>query len=359
MRHPNVGEMRLHLVALPHVRLGTSSTHLCAYSGKIMKFCKMMGDRNEVFLYAPESDPVPGARLIQCLSEHARIAIFGKDDPNRLPDWPTDEQSRLFNLAATAKIAEHADPQNLVLLSGGWTHRPILEALSAMLCAEPFCGYPGILTERVAFESYAWMHSVYAKKGIENIRWYDRVIPPFCDPDEFPHLNNGRGDYLLFVGRMIGRKGPHIALQIAKAAKMPLYVAGAGGDGGFGGDINYLGPVGIEERAKLMAGARALICPTTYVEPGGNVAIEAMMSGTPVIAPDCGVFSETVSHGLSGFHFRTLRTGVDAVETATELRPDKIRAYARERYSLEAIAPKFERWFDDLQQLWGDGWNTL
>lgn len=351
--------MRLHLVALPHVRLGTSITHFCAYSAKVERFCRMMRDHHEIFLYAPESDSVPGATLIQCLSENERLAIFGKDDPNRLPNWPTDQQSLIFNLAATAKIAENPEPHDLVLLCGGWTHRLIKDALPAMLCAEPFCGYEGILTDRVAFESYAWMHTVYAQKGIKDIRWYDRVIPPFCDHLEFPHLNDGKGDYLLFIGRMIGRKGPHIALKISKAAGLPLWVAGAGGDGGFGKDINYLGPVGIEDRAKLMAGARAFICPTTYIEPGGNVAIEAMMAGTPVIAPDCGVFSETVRHGVSGFHFRTLKQGVNAVQSAERLNPTSIRVYAKKNYSLEAIAPKFQQWFDDLQQLWGEGWNTL
>lgn len=351
--------MKLHLVALPHVRLGTPTTHLCAYSAKVERFVRMMRDRHEIFLYAPESDSIPGAKLVQCLSENARIAIFGKDDPNRLPDWPTDEQSRIFNLAAAAKIAENADERDLVLLVGGWTHHLIKNSLPAMLCAEPFCGYEGILTDRVAFESYAWMHTVYAQKAIKNIRWYDRVIPPFCDPAEFQHRNEGQGDYLLFVGRMIGRKGPHVALEIAKAAKLPLWVAGAGGDGGFGEDINYLGPVGIEERAKLMAGARALICPTLYVEPGGNVAIEAMMAGTPVIAPDCGVFSETVRHGISGFHFRTLKQGVAAVMNASRLNPHSVCAHALKHYSLAAIAPKFDAWFDDLQQLWGDGWAAL
>lgn len=352
--------MRLHLVSLPHVRLGTPNTHLCAYSAKVEKFVRMMRDRHEIFLYAPESDVVSGANLVQCLSEHARIAIFGKDDQNRLPDWPTDVQSRLFNLTTAAKIFERAEPYDLVLLTGGWTHSQIKAALPELMCVEPFVGYEGILTDKCAFESHAWMHTVYAQKGIKDIRWYDRVIPPFVDPAEFPTLNDGKGEYLLFVGRMIHRKGPHIALQIAKAAGLPLVVAGAGGDGGFGKDIDYRGPVGIEERAKLMAGARALICPTTYVEPGGNVAIEAMMAGTPVIAPDCGVFSETVQSEVSGFHFRTLKEAVDAATVGSIcLRPESIRQYAFDRYSLEAIAPKFDRWFEAVNELWGKGWDAL
>jgi glycosyltransferase involved in cell wall biosynthesis len=255
----------------------------------------------------------------------------------------------------------------LVLLSGGTTHKLIADALPKQLVCEPFVGYHGILGERswAAYESYAHMHSVYARRRIDDIRWFDAVIPPFCDPDEFPHLNDGNGKYLLFLGRLINRKGPHIALDIAKRCGMPLYVAGAGGkmDGnaivGNGvrleGDVRLVGPVDVEARAKLLAGAKALLCPTTYCEPGGNVAIEAMMAGTPVITADFGVFAETIAHGVSGFHFRMPREGVAAVEKTSILSPMQIRDYAVSKYSLGAVAPRFDGWLERLSTLFGDG----
>ena len=39
--------------------------------------------------------------------------------------------------------------------------------------------------------------------------------------------------------------------------------------------------------------------------------------------------------------------------------PALIREWALGRYSLEAVAPQYERWFDQLATLWGEGWNTL
>ncbi len=65
-------------------------------------------------------------------------------------------------------------------------------------------------------------------------------------------------------------------------------------------------PVGVEGRRKLMAEAAAFICPTQYVEPYGNVAIEAQASGTPVICTDWGGFTETVLHGYTGYRCRTM-----------------------------------------------------
>lgn len=358
--------MRLHLVALPHTRVEPSFCG-CAYTAKALKFCKMMGARHEIFLYAPEGPPVKGATLIPCLSEAQRTTTFGADDPARLPNWPTDAESLLFNRTAAKAIQERAQPRDLVLFTGGRTHLPIAEELPNMMHCEPGVGYEGVFTDKCAFESYAWMHHVYAKGGFADIRWFDCVIPPYCDPDEFPHLNEGKGDYLLFLGRLISRKGPHIAQQIAKAAGLPLKVAGAGGrmEGGKllglditidGEGVDYVGPVDVQERGKLLAGARALLVPTTYCEPGGNVAIEAMLAGTPVIAPDWGVYSETVMNGVSGFHFRMFQEAVDAVRKSPHLTPRTIRNYALGRYSLDAVGPLYDAWLNRIVALFGAGW---
>lgn len=373
--------MKIHLCALPQVRLGTASTHLCAYSGKIVKFCKMMGRDYEIIVYAPESDPIQGATLVDCLSDEGRQAIFGKDSDDRLPNWPTDEQSLLFNGQVISKMRDRIDGRDLILLSGGWTHKPIFDAFPAHIKFEGFCGYQGILSpfqnvsaagSHVAFESYFHMAQVYQRYGINDIRWYDRCIPPFVDSDEFPRVNQGNGEYLLFLGRLILRKGPHIALQIAEACKLPLIIAGAGGhcedktlvglDVKLSSDkipIQYMGPVGIEQRAILMANARAFLCPTTYFEPGANVAIESQMAGTPVICPDSGVFAETVQHGTTGYHFRTLRQAVEGVRNSHHIAGEFIRSYAEAKYSLGPISRKYMMWFEALQELWESGWNTL
>jgi glycosyltransferase involved in cell wall biosynthesis len=159
------------------------------------------------------------------------------------------------------------------------------------------------------------MHTCYEQSKIHDIRWFDTVIPNYFDMDEFPIVNEGKGQYLAFLGRLIQRKGPHIASDIAKAAGLPLRVAGAGGKQ-VGKDIianevtikdaEYIGPVNVKERAQFLAGARALIVPTTYMEPFGGVAVEAMLCGTPVIASDAGAFTEIVKNGVSGYRFRTL-----------------------------------------------------
>jgi glycosyltransferase involved in cell wall biosynthesis len=264
------------------------------------------------------------------------------------------------------------DPKDtLILLTGGWTFRAIKDSFPGYLTCEPGVGYLGICSGYCAFESYAWMNHVYAKKGIEDGRWYDSVIPNYFDPDDFPSCNDGSShpfnpnSYLLYLGRLTKRKGVDVASHIANRLGIPLKVAGPGGKQ-VGKDIvapevtirnaEYVGPVGIKERADLLSGAWALLVPTIYHEPFGGVAVEAAMVGTPVVATDWGAFPETVKHGKTGFRFRTLSEGCQGVIDCQRLFPSLIRQHALDTYSLNAVKPLFDDWFARLGTLHGKGW---
>lgn len=358
--------MNLHIVSLPHTEVSPAFCG-CAFTAKVLKFCKMMGQNYRIFVYAPEGPPIPGAELVNCLPKHARENIFGKDDPHRLPVWPTDQQSSLFirTVIAMMKNRLGGKQDSLILLTGGYTFRAVAEAFPGYITCEPGVGYLGICTDKCAFESYSWMNHVYAKKNIEDGRWYDSVIPNYFDPDDFPEANQGGGKYLLYLGRLTHRKGVHVASEIAQRVGLPFKVAGPGGIQK-GSDIvapevtiknaEYIGPVGIAQRSSLLAGARCLLVPTLYHEPFGGVAVESMMSGTPVVATDWGAFPETVEHGVTGFRFRTLAEGAQAVVDCEHLFPDCIRAYAMRNYSLKGVKPMFDDWFFRLQGLWRKGW---
>lgn len=331
----------------------------------------------DTIVYAPEGSEVPN--LVQTLSNEERATLFGgaADDPATLPFWPDDRGWLLHNVRALKAIKERLRPQDKVLLSGGYSQRLFKGALpDTVICCEPFVGYPGICFDFCAFESYAWMHHVYARKEaqgdavFQDGRWFDAVIPNYFDSEDFPFLNQGDGEYLLFVGRLVWRKGPHIAAQIAEAAGMKLLVAGPGAlnwkPGRIecgevvieGKGVEYLGVLNPGERAEAMSKARALIVPTTYIEPFGGVAVEGQMCGTPTIATDWGAFTETVGPGM-GYRFRSLQEGVDAVDLVGGLAPSDIRCQAQSRYSLEAVAPQFEKWLNRLDLLQRAGWSQL
>jgi glycosyltransferase involved in cell wall biosynthesis len=159
--------------------------------------------------------------------------------------------------------------------------------------------------------------------------------------------------------------------MVAEALDMRLVVAGPGatewGDGYVKfpeGEarcpgLEYVGSVGSEERAKLMGGAAATLMPTIYVEPFGGVAVESMMCGTPVVTTDFGAFTETVVEGVSGYRFQTLQEAVDRTVAAMELDRQAVRQHAVDHYSLDAVEPLYDRWFTNLDGLWGEGWTAL
>lgn len=368
--------MRLHVVALPHTETTEKYLH-CAYTQKVVKFADMMTARgHEVYIYgAGEENEANCVEHISLVSPNEQLRWFGAWDEQSLwgqVDWsPNATPWVVMNARAVEAIRERADQRDLVLLTMGLSQKPIADALSHMISVEWAVGYEGIAIEHRIFESYAWMHYLYGRwYQDEDGKPFDAVVPNYFDPEHFYAVDDParptREDFLLYIGRVISRKGVEEALEVARRAERKLVVVGPGvrhhqqgeiitGEFLLKGDVEYAGVAGIEERKDLLARAHAVLTPTRYIEPFGGTAVEAMMSGTPSIATDWGAFTETVLEGVSGYRMRTIREGVQAVERVAHLDPQTIQDYARSRYSLDAVAPQFERVFDRLQTRWGSG----
>jgi glycosyltransferase involved in cell wall biosynthesis len=342
----------------------------------------MTGGDRRVILYGSEFNTAPCDEHVTCVTEARRQEWFGNPDEARLDRGGFDFHASSpwwteMNARAIGEIMARADKEDLLLLSSGTSQQIIAEALPQLTVAEFGVGYEGIITTRAktagpcfaAYESHSHRHLIYGLQGWRRGREYDTVIPNFFDRDELPE--GGGGDYLLFMGRLISQKGVHIAARVAEALDMRLVVAGPGatewGDGyvvfpegeARAPKLAYVGPVGIVERAELMGGAAVTLMPTLYVEPFGGVAVESMMCGTPVVTTDFGAFTETVTEGVSGYRFQTLQEAVDRTRQAIMLNRSNVRDYALGRYSLEAVGPQYDRWFTNLDGLWGEGWTAL
>ena len=353
--------MRFHLVALPHTQVSQSFS-ACAFTEKVRKFAVMMKARGHtVFLYAGEVREAPSDEHIVCFSEAERQAAVG-DKHYTDANWdPAAPHWQAFNGNVIRELARRAEPQDFICLIGGRSQAAIAEAFPDMLSVEYGVGYSATFAKYRVFESYAWMHTIYGAETKGNAsaadgRWFDDVIPGYLDMDQFPvHARNPKEDYYLYIGRLIDRKGYQIAVDVCQALGKQLIVAGPGTPPGYGG---YVGVVGPKVRARLMAGAHAVFAPTIYVEPFGNVAIEAMACGTPAITTDWGAFTETVVEGVTGFRCRTFGQFLRAAEQAKSLDREAIRAHAIAIYSLDVIGKKYETYFERLSLLWGDGWAT-
>ena len=349
--------MRFHICALPHTQTTTEYVS-CAYTAKVIGFCRMMKDRGHtVFLYGGEENQAPCDEHIVCVSEANRAAHVGDKhftsasfDYN-LPFWVN------ANAEMAAEIAKRASPHDFICIIGGYAQKQIADALPNMMAVEFGVGYGGTFSKYRVFESYAWMHTCYGaatmgKPHDADGSWWDAVIPGYLDPAMFP-FSAEKEDYYLFIGRLVDRKGYRIAADVCFDLGKRLVVAGQG-DPPVG--CEYVGVVGPEKRGLLMSRAKAVFVPTIYVEPFGNVNVEAQACGTPVITTDWGAFTETVIDGVTGFRCRTFGEFKRAAKDAERLDPRAIRERAVNLYSLDVIGKKYEAYFERLLHLWDKGW---
>lgn len=352
------GPMRFHVVALPHTQVTKDFTS-CAFTEKVRRFCIMMTDLgHEVILYAGEENEAPVTEHVVCISENLRAAAVGKNhyttasfDTN-LPHW------QVFNATVINKMRERLEPKDFICLIGGYAHKPIADAFPQHTSVEFGVGYGGVFSKYRVFESYAWMHSIYAGYNNPTVvdgHFFDGVIPGYLEPEMFP-AGDGDGDYYFFIGRMIDRKGYRIAQEVCERLGKRLILAGPGEGSGYG---EFIGNVGPEQRAELMGGAIALFAPTLYVEPFGNIVVEAQTCGTPTITTDWGAFVETNINGVTGYRCRTLADFVRAAEDVKSLDRAAIRQQAIEKYSLATVGKMYEDYFTRLLTLWDDGWYQL
>ena len=302
-----------------------------------------------VYLYAAAKNDADCEEVIPCTPQPRSSKVTE-------PEW-TQEYFAKMNARVIKELRKRLEPQDFICLITGYPQQPIAEAFPAHTAVEFGVGYLGTFAKFRVFESYAWMHAVYGhQQGAmdANGNFYDAVIPNYFEPEQFP-LGKGKGGYLLYMGRMIERKGLQVVADVAERSGLPIVWAGQGTPPPCG---EHVGVVGVKRRAELMGEAVALLAPTLYVEPFGGVAVEAQMCGTPVITTDWGAFTETVEQGVTGYRCHTLAEFVAATRAAKFLSRRWIRTRAVKLYSTEVVAKQYEDYFVRLLGLFGYGWYT-
>ncbi len=345
---------RIHLPGLPH-NDPVRATEYCAFAQRIRRLADLLITfGHDVVVYCGEAETL--AETVRVVDDGDRFRWFGVEKfiNNVFDRWdPADPCWVEMNAATIAAIGERLEPGDIVGITAGSCQRVIADAFPRHVKAEVFAGYEGIMPDltHICFESEAWRHHSYGRYRINDGRWFDTVIPNFFDPADL-EFSADKDDYLLYLGRLTPRKGLEIVAELAKRHR--VITAGQGNERVPG--TEHAGVVRGTEKAALLAGARALICPTQYIEPFGGVAAEAMLSGTPVITSPFGAFTETIAHGLTGYRCHTLAEFLQAADTADELDPKTIRDWATERFTPEAVAPQWNRWLGRLASLYDLGW---
>jgi glycosyltransferase involved in cell wall biosynthesis len=216
-------------------------------------------------------------------------------------------------------------------------HHPHLPSLSAF-----YAGFPNV--EFVSISNF--------QREKEELLKRIRTIHHGIDLSSY-NLQTKKSGYLSFLGRIAPIKGIHSAIEIAKRSGIPLKIAGEVQpiyreyfesrikphlDGKF---IEYVGEADLALKNELLGNSMAMLFPIEWDEPFGLVMVEAMATGTPVIAFPGGSVAEIVRDGVSGFVCSGVEDAVARVREVQAIEPAAVRAYAQQYFSVERMVQDY------------------
>ena len=357
--------MRFHCLGVQHT-ITNKEYVACAFTQKVLKFCEMMSRRGHTIIhYGHEDSEVLCTEHVTVVSRDVFNKVYGiHDHRKKLFKFDLhDEVYTTFNTNTIDEISKRKQPGDFLLAFWGTGHQTITNAHQELIVVEPGIGYTHTYAPYKVFESYAIYHAYLTLAKAESCfvqpSEYERdaIIPNYFDPKDFDFTPELKEDYFLFVGRIGVAKGLGRAIAMTKALGVRLIVAGQNAEAGFREEgywpipdhVTCVGYVGVEERKRLMARARAVVCFSTFVEPFCGVHVEAMFSGTPVITSDWGAMTEFNIHGVTGFRCRTLEQLIEAGRNIHTIRPEACREWAMSKFSTDVIAVEYEKYFARLE----------
>ena len=182
---------------------------------------------------------------------------------------------------------------------------------------------------------------------------------------DYRFAQTGARDYVTWLGRFAPDKGAHTAIDAAKRAGVKIVVAGIVEQGiqasvdYFKREIEprldgerarYIGPVNLAQKLALLGGARALLNPITWEEPGATVVVEAMAVGCPVIAFARGVVPELIVDGTTGFLVDDIDGMVARIARIDEIDRRATHEHVDRSLSARAMAGKYVAIYEKLRR---------
>jgi glycosyltransferase involved in cell wall biosynthesis len=204
------------------------------------------------------------------------------------------------------------------------------------------------VTHRSFRESFCAFESQWITKT-HRLNKFDTIIPNCYFLEEFNEAAVP-DDYLLFLGRYHPDKGLSLISELAKKIDLPIICAGYG-DTRLLSNVKNIGVVSGQEKRELLNRATAVLTPSQNREPFCGVSIEAMMSGTPTLATDWGVFKENIVNGVNGFRCNDLSDFRAAITICQKWGLDKrkqIQIYANQHWGEEVAQKRYASWFNDM-----------
>lgn len=220
---------------------------------------------------------------------------------------------------------------------------PILITLHLPVASYP----PSVLRGWADRAQLACVSSAQADGLSADLRNRVAIIDNGVDLDRYRPRIRGKSRYLLTLGRICPETNYVAALDAARRVNRPIVLAGrvhpyASHVRHYEADIaprlgrgaRFVGEVSGARKLRLIAGAHCLLVPSTVAETSSLVAIEALASGTPVVAYRSGALGRVVEHGRTGFVVGDVASMAEAIERVGALDRGECRAAAERRFDL-------------------------
>lgn len=291
---------------------------------------------HEVTIFGPEGSMTP---------KHGHLIVTGSSNNTVNVDWLGLEKKNY------EMYKQYITPENFdIIHDHSWFAFPYLSKMNNPKLKVLHTNHGGYSWESSPPVSYPNLVAISNFMKQYTIQYFGQKGYNVCcqhvhngiDLDKYPfNPDIKRTNRLLYVGRFSKFKQPHLAIQVAKRANLPIDLIG----GTFVDDINYLKEIESmhdgsniiiykdadhDFKIKKMQEAKALIFPSKMGEPLGLVAQKAMACGTPVIASKDGAIPEVVLHNKTGFICDTEEEMVKATKNIDKIDPLECRKRAEE-----------------------------
>ena len=320
----------------------------------------LTGRGHEVHVYAASGSEIPGVEVIDTGVDPESLAgtlyrAFGSGAGQ--PAAASAADSAFATAYATMQeirydvIHNHAFDAPAVRLATALQapvvhtlHLPPDKAVAAAVREVARHGRPPAVAAVSAFQANAWRTIVPV----------DAILPPYPPTSIIPwSATAGKG--AVFAGRLSPEKGAAEAIDIARAAGVPIDVYGDVYDAEYSReqidprrawpDVTVHDAVPRARLWEAMARAAVVLYPARWDEPFGLAAAEAQACGTPVIAFRRGGLGEVIVDGVTGFLVAPddAEAAAEAVPKAVGISRPACRAHSEDRLDIELSLDVHER----------------
>ncbi|HET6933288.1 MAG TPA: glycosyltransferase [Candidatus Angelobacter sp.] len=316
----------------------------------------------EQMLWALEHEMAArGVHTTVAASAGSRVSgeLFSTGEPCSRPDdferRNREHQDRI--IAFIRERAQQGSPFDLVHDKSGsfWLRAAEVDTPVLATLHLPRHFYPAHYFENVPRNVGFNCVSESQARSFSDLRQLLGVAPNGILLDRFQYSAGKRGG-LLWLGRICEEKAPHLALEVAQRAHLPITVAGQVYPFSYhrqyferevrprlrqSRGAAFIDSPCAEFKRKLLREASVLLITSQVDETSSLVAMEAAASGTPVIAFRRGALPEIVQHGQTGFVVGDVDEAVACLGYIHTIKPEACVGYAREHFSSASMADAY------------------